>query len=156
MNLSRLLTALFNVAAPLAILSIAANAFGAEAESYSKLDPCSLVARAEVENMVGELKEAPKPDTGLQQEKECNYTNKEGAWLKASIYSSQRWGMQKGIVSEMNPTPIEGVGDEAFGVKRGSSYEVYVLKGKLILEVSSSAGADVARQFAAAAAKQLP
>jgi hypothetical protein len=156
MNLSRLLTALFLVAAPLAILSIAVNAFAAEAEGYSKLDPCSLVARAEVEKILGELKGAPKANTGIQQEKECDYTTMTGAWLKVRLYSSERWGMQKGIVSEMNPTTLEGLGDEAFSVKQGTSHEIYVRKGALILEVTSTLGPELTKKFAEAAAKQLP
>lgn len=119
-------------------------------------DPCALVPKAEAEKLIGELKTPPKPDTGLQKEKECNYENMAGAWLKVRVYSSERWGMQKGIVSEMNPADITGLGEEAFSVKRGSSIEVYVRKGALILEVSSTVGLDKTRKFAEAAIKQLP
>jgi hypothetical protein len=119
-------------------------------------DPCTLVPKAEVEKIIGELKTSPKPDTGLQKEKECNYENMAGAWLKVRLYSSERWGMQKGIVSEMNPTDIAGLGEEAFSVKRGSSIEVYVRKGALILEVSSTVGLEKTRKFAETAIKQLP
>jgi hypothetical protein len=119
-------------------------------------DPCALVPRIEVEKIIGQLKTAPKADTGLQKEKECNYENSEGAWLKVSIYSSERWGLQKGIVSEMNPTDITGLGEEAFSVKRGTSMEIYVRKGALILEVSSTVGLEQTRKFAEAAIKQMP
>lgn len=120
------------------------------------LDPCALVPKAEVAKLIGELKEEPKLDTGIQKEKECHFTNMEGAWLKVSLYSSERWGMQKGIVSEMNPTELPGLGEEAFALKRGTTYEVYVRKGKLILEVSTTVNPDAARKFAETAAKQLP
>lgn len=119
-------------------------------------DPCALVSKAEVEKIIGELKEAPKADTGLQKEKVCDYTTMTGAWLKVSLYSSERWGMQKGIVSEMNPTPLAALGEEAFTVKRGTTNEVYVRKGKLILEVSSTVGAELTKKFAESAVKQLP
>jgi hypothetical protein len=119
-------------------------------------DPCALVPKAEVEKIIGQLKTAPKADTGLQKEKECNYENMEGAWLKVSLYSSERWGLQKGIVSEMNPIDITGLGEEAFSVKRGASMEIYVRKGALILEVSSTVGLDRTKKFAEAAIKQLP
>jgi hypothetical protein len=119
-------------------------------------DPCAVVTKAEVEKMIGELKEAPKPDTGLQKEKTCDYTTMSGSWLKVSLYTSERWGLQKGIVSEMNPTEITGLGEEAFSVKRGSTCEIYVRKGKLILEVSSTVGLESTRKFADAAIKQLP
>jgi len=112
--------------------------------------------KVEVEKIIGELKEAPKPDTGLQKEKTCDYTTMSGSWLKVSLYTSERWGLQKGIVSEMNPTDIPGLGEEAFSVKRGSTCEIYVRKGKLILEVSSTVGLDPTRKFAEAAIKQLP
>jgi len=119
-------------------------------------DPCALVPKAEVEKIIGELKTPPKPDTGLQKEKECNYDNMEGAWLKVSVYSSERWGMQKGIVSEMSPAAITGLGEEAFSVKRGTTSEIYVRKGGLILQVSSTVGLEKTRKFAEAAIKQMP
>jgi hypothetical protein len=114
------------------------------------------VPKAEIEKIIGELKDAPKADTGLQKEKTCDYTTMRGSWLKVSLYPSERWGMQKGIVSEMNPTDVTGLGEEAFSVKRGSTCEIYVRKGKLILEVSSTVGLDLTRKFAEAAIKQLP
>jgi hypothetical protein len=155
MNLSRLSAALLLVAAPLANLSTSDNSFAAETESNSKLDPCALVARAEVEKILGDLKEAPKPDTGIQQEKECDYTTTAGAWLKVRLYSSARWGMQKGIVSEMNPITLSGLGEEAFEVKRGTTDEIYVRNAAVILEVSSTAGPAATKQFAEIAVKQL-
>jgi len=120
------------------------------------VDACALVTKAEAEKILGELREAPKPETGIQQEKECNYTNKDGAWLKVSVYSSERWGMQKGIVSEMNPTALPGLGEEAFTVKRGTTHEIYIRQGKLILEISSTVGLEVTKTFAETAVKQLP
>ena len=106
--------------------------------------------------LLGELKEGPKPDTGIQKEKECHYSNVEGAWLKVSLYSSDRWGMQKGTVSEMNPADLPGFGEEAFAVKRGTTYEVYLRKGKWMLEVSTTAAPEAAKKFAETAAKQMP
>jgi hypothetical protein len=144
------------LAAALAILPPASYASAAGTESYSKLDPCALIAPAHVEKILGELKGAPKANTGIQQEKECDYTTMTGAWLKVRLYSSERWGMQKGIVSEMNPTTLEGLGDEAFSVKQGTSHEIYVRKGALILEVTSTLGPELTKKFAEAAAKQLP
>jgi hypothetical protein len=138
-----------------AAVGLSGHALTAEADTPATLDPCALVAKVEVEKIIGELREAPKPDRGLQQEKECNYTNNDGAWLKVSIYSSQRWGMQKGIVSEMNPAPFSGLGEEAFTVKRGTTCEVYVRQGKWILEVSSTVGAERTQQFAQIAATRL-
>jgi hypothetical protein len=146
MNIFRLLT----VAAVIVGLVVAGSA------SATEIDPCALIGKDEVARIIGELKEAPKPDTGLQKEKECNYTTGAGAWLKVSLYSSARWGMQKGIVGEMNPTDLPGLGEEAFAVKRGATYEIYVRKGDLILEVSSTVGMEPTKKFAEAATKHLP
>jgi hypothetical protein len=124
-------------------------------ETEPQQDPCALIGKEEVAKIIGELKEAPKPATGLQKEKECNYTTMSGSWLKVSLYSATRWGLQKGIVSEMNPTDLPGLGEEAFGVKRGTSYEVYVRKGKWILEVSSTVGAEPTKKFAQTAVERM-
>jgi hypothetical protein len=156
MSISRLPAVLLLSVAQLATCPLFPKAGAAEKETYSKFDPCVLVPRAEAEKILGELKEAPKSDTGIQQEKECDYTTTAGAWLKARLYSSERWGMQKGTVSEMNPTDLPGLGEEAFAVKRGTTYEIYVRKGVLILEVSSTVGADSTTEFAERAVKQLP
>ena len=146
MNIFRVIT----VAAAMAVLVFAGDAIAAEN------DPCALIGKDEVAKIIGELKEAPKPETGLQKEKECNYTTATGAWLKVSLYPATRWGMQKGIVSEMNPTNLPGLGEEAFAVKRGTTYEIYVRKGELILEVSSTVGAEPTLKVAERAATQLP
>lgn len=89
---------------------------GALEAAGAEPDPCALVPKAEAEKILGELKDAPKADTGLQKEKTCDYTTMSGSWLKVSLYTSDRWGMQKGIVIEMNPTDIAGLGEEAFSV----------------------------------------
>ena len=123
--------------------------------AVAEIDACALVSKAEAAKLLGELREEPKPETGIQKEKQCNYTTAAGAWLKVSIYSSDRWGMQKGIVSEMNPTELPGVGEEAFVVKRGTTYEIYVRKGKWILEVSSTVGPEPTKQFAQTAAERM-
>jgi hypothetical protein len=147
----------FSLPARLAtIVAALASLILAGAASAAGTDPCALIAKEEVAKIIGELKEAPKPDTGLQKEKECHYTTGTGAWLKVSLYSATRWGMQKGIVSEMNPTDLPGLGEEAFAVKRGTTYEIYVRKGELILEVSSTVGANPTLKFAQQAATQLP
>jgi hypothetical protein len=155
MNIPSLPALLFLSTAALATVSLSSNAGGAETEYTSKLDPCALIPMEEVAKMIGELSEAPKGDAG-QRERDCHYTNTAGAWLKVSLYSSARWGMQKGIVSEMNPTDLPGLGEEAFEVMRGTTYEIYVRKGDSILEVSSTVGAEATKKFAERAVKQLP
>ena len=103
-------------------------------------DACSLVARSDVESIFGELKGPPKSGTGLRNEKECRYQNLDGKWLETSVFSADRWDLEKGIVSEMHPAPLPNLGDEAFSVKQGTDSVVYVRKGASILEVSCSCG----------------
>jgi hypothetical protein len=139
----------------LAVVSFSSNAGGAETEYTSKLDPCTLISKEEAAKIIGELPEAPKADAGPR-ERDCHYTNAAGAWLKVSLYSSARWGMQKGIVSELNPTDLPGLGEEAFAVRRGTTYEIWIRKGNCILEISSTVGAQATERFAERAAQQLP
>lgn len=125
------------------------------ARKAEDVDACALVTRAEAAAALGGLRGEPRPDVGIQKEKECHYVSASGARLSLSVYTAERWGMQKGIVSEMNPEDVAGLGDEAFAVKRGSDTEVYVRKGKLILEVRGSAGMAASRAMAEKAAGRL-
>jgi hypothetical protein len=109
-------------------------------QSEAAADACALLSRADVEPIFGSLKNDPKSDTGLRHEKECRYQNVDGQWLKVSLYGADRWGLEKGIVSEMHPAPISSLGDEAFSVKQGTDSVVYVRKGDGVLEVSCSCG----------------
>ena len=83
-------------------------------------DPCALLTSAQLESIFGKLKSPPKPEVGVQKEKECRYENQDGNFLVLRIYSSERWGMQKGINSENSPTNLPGLGEEAFMVKKGT------------------------------------
>src|SRR6185436_15486476 len=93
------------------------------------VDACALVTADEVKAILGALREPPRADTGIQKEKECRYLDGDGQNVTLSVYTAERWGLQKGIVSEMDPKDEPGMGDEAFSVRRGSSTEVYVRKG---------------------------
>src|SRR4051812_43451800 len=74
-------------------------------------DPCSLLTSAQLEATFGKLKGTPKPDVGLQKEKECHYQNEEGNSLVLRIYSADRWGLAKGINSENNPVSLPNLGE---------------------------------------------
>jgi len=119
-------------------------------------DPCSLLTTSQFESTFGKLKGAPKPDLGLQKEKECHYENEDGNFLVLRIYSADRWGMQKGINSESNPTVLTGLGEEAFMVKKGTNKEIYIRKGAWILEIDSSADSEKIKSLASLAAARLP
>jgi len=128
----------------------------AEPESRTpRIEVCSLLSRSEVESIFGTLKTDPKSETGLRGEKECRYQNADGQWLKASLYGADRWELEKGIVSELHPASIAGLGDEAFWVKQGTDRVVYVRKGGGILEVSCSCGLQKAQAIATRAVTKI-
>ena len=129
----------------------AASLFAAEPP-----DPCALLTSAQLESTFGKLKSPPKPDVGVQKEKECHYENADGNSLVLRIYSADRWGMQKGINSENNPTALPSLGSESFLVKKGTDKEIYIRKGDLILEIDGSADSEKLRSLASLAAARLP
>ncbi len=119
-------------------------------------DPCMLVTLSQLESTFGKLKGAPKPHVGVQKEKECHYQNEDGNSLVLRIYSVDRWGMQKGINSENNPTALPGLGSEAFMVKKGTDKEIYIRKGDWILEIDGSADSEKLKSLASLGAARLP
>ena len=119
-------------------------------------DPCALVTPDQLASAFGRLKGAPKPDVGIQEEKECHYENSDGNSLVIRIYSAERWGMQKGINSESNPTSLPDLGEEAFMVKKGTDKEIYIRKGNWILEIDGSADSEKLKAVAALAVIHLP
>jgi ribosomal protein L16/L10AE len=48
------------------------------------------------------------------------------------------------------------LGEEAFTDKRGTDAEIYIRKGKSMLEIRTSAGSEVARKAAEIATAKLP
>ena len=119
-------------------------------------DPCSLLSPAQLETTFGKLKGPAKPDVGIQKEKECHYQNEEGNSLVLRIYSSERWGLAKGINSESNPVALPNLGEEAFLVKKGTDKEIYIRKKAWILEIDGSADSEKLKTLAALAAARLP
>jgi hypothetical protein len=112
-----------------------------------------MISSEDLAKSFGEIKEGPKPKEGLMKEKQCEWTNMSGAWLSIAVYDSEKWDLKKGSAND--PTEIKGLGDEAFSDKRGTDAELYIRKGKLILEVRTSSGAQNARQAADLALKKL-
>ena len=112
-------------------------------------DPCLLIDSTTLATMFGELKEGPLPSTGLREERQCNYTNMNGSWLKLSLSSGmERWEWEKGITNAQNPKTLQSLGDEAFAIKRGTDSVVYVRRGSSILELSCSCSSDEAERIA--------
>jgi hypothetical protein len=132
------------------ISSLSIFAFAETAE----IDPCALIAKDDVAKILGEIKEGPKAKEGMMKEKECEWTSMSGSWLTLGVGSSDKWGMKK--MGANNPTEVKGLGEEAFSDKRGTDAELHVRKGKLMLEVRTSSGAEAARKAAEIAVKKLP
>jgi hypothetical protein len=140
---------------PLLLLTLSLLAPEEKQRKPADVDACALVSAEEVAAVLGALREPAKAETGLQKEKECHYLDHDGQNVTLSVYAASRFGLQKGIVSEMDPHDEPGLGDEAFSVKRGTTTEVYVKKGELMLEVRGTAGMAVSRAMAGKAAKRL-
>jgi hypothetical protein len=132
------------------IFSISLLAFA----ETTDLDPCTLIAKDEMAKILGEIKEGPKAREGLMKEKGCEWTSMSGSWLTLGVGSSDGWGMKK--MAANNPAEVKALGEEAFSDKRGTDAELLVRKGKLMLEVRTSSGADAARKVAEIAVKKLP
>jgi hypothetical protein len=119
-----------------------------------ELNPCTLLPKEELAQIIGEIKEGPTPKEGLMKEKECRWTNMSGSWLSIAVYSQDKWGLKKGGAND--PKYVTGLGEEAFTDKRGTDAEIYVRKGKWILEVRTSSGSPNARKVAESALAKLP
>ena len=124
----------------LAIVTLAVITLACTRTSAAPVSSCSLLSKADVASLIGELKEEPKPDTGLRGEKDCRYFSLEGHWLKTSFYTADRWELEKGITSEQHQTPLPNLGDEAFSAKPGRDSIVYVRVRDVMLEISCSCG----------------
>ena len=122
--------------------------------AQTDLDPCRLIDQTALAKIFGEIKEGPKPKEGLMKEKLCEWTNMSGSWITVGVYSAEQWGMKK--MSGNNPAEAKGLGEEAFTDKRGTDSEIYVRKGKSMLEVRTSGGSEVARKVAEAALTKIP
>jgi hypothetical protein len=127
-----------------------------EAPSASSVDPCSLVSAQDMAVMFGELKEGPMTSTGLRNERQCNFTNMAGSWIKLSVYAgTERWESDKNMTNALSPRNVGGLGDEAFAIRRGTDAVVYVRKRESILELSCSCPAETAESIARVATTKL-
>lgn len=118
------------------------------------VDPCTLIDKGALAKIFGEIKEGPKAKEGLMKEKQCEWTNMSGSWVTVSVYGADQWGMKK--MSGNNPADVKGLGEEAFTDKRGTDSEIYIRKGKSMLEVRTSGGSEVARKVAETALTKIP
>jgi hypothetical protein len=120
----------------------------------TELNPCEMIPKEEMAKIIGEIKEGPKAKEGLMKEKQCEWTNMSGSWLSLGISSADKWGLKKG--SANNPADLKGFGEEAFTDKRGTDAELYVRKGKWMLEVRTSSGSANAQKVAQYVLAKMP
>ena len=136
-------------------IGIAALVFvGRLCVAESDLNPCEMIPKEEMAKIIGEIKEGPKAKEGLMKEKACEWTNMSGSWLSVGISSAENWDIKKG--SANNPTDLKGFGEEAFTDKRGTDAELYVRKGKWMLEVRTSSGSANAQKVAQYVLGRIP
>ena len=126
------------------------------ATAAATADPCSLVPLQDMAVMFGAIKDGPLPSSGLREERQCNYTNETGSWIKLSLArGADRWEWERGVTGAQSPRDVGGLGDEAFAIRRGTDAVVYVRKGESILELSCSCPADTAEAIARVATTRL-
>ena len=138
-----------------AVTRPAASAASMPESHVPDVDPCSLLTRAEVEAVFGELKGAPREDRGLRNERECRFSNTNGQWLDLSLYGTDRWELEKGTVSEQHPASIPNLGDEAFSVRQGTEKDLYIRTRGAVLQTSGSCSLEIITTLAAKAAARL-
>jgi hypothetical protein len=138
-----------------AVATRASMAVAAPVRQPPGVDPCSLLSRAEVEAVFGELKEAPRGDRGLRNERECRFSNTKGQWIEISLYGTDRWELEKGTVSEQHPATIPNLGDEAFSVRQGTETDVFIRSRGAVLQTSGSCSLETITALAAKAAARL-
>lgn len=133
-----------------------AHAAHAASATATATDPCALVSSRDMAVMFGELKEGPLTSSGLRGERQCNFTNIAGSWIKLSLASGRdRWESEQAMANAQSPRGVGGLGDEAFAIRRGTDSLVFVRKGDSILELSCSCPADTAEAIARVATTKL-
>ena len=118
------------------------------AADTSKIDPCALVNRAEAAQVLGEIKGEAETRTGLHNEKRCSYSNMNGSEVSFGVYGADFWESTRTASEGLDNEELRGLGEEAFSVRRGTTVQLYVRKGDVILDVNSTAGKEAARRMA--------
>jgi len=118
-------------------------------------DPCKLVTAAELQQIAGPLKGAPKP--GASGEVACEYTPaKAPAWIRISLHDGEL-GYWKTRNGGKNPVSLPEFGTNAFvNPDFEGSTDLYAKKGDLVLSVSMPKGPTAVDMVKAIARKALP
>lgn len=121
----------------LAVLLLAATGPSRSGAAAPDVDPCSLVTKAELEQVLGKLKSGPKPGLSVgAEDKVCEYVGDEGRTASITLHPGEKWEFAKAIFP--NKTTVSGFGDEAFARRDSSGVDLYVKKGDTILVVRVS------------------
>ncbi len=118
-------------------------------------DPCKLITAAELQQIVGPLKGAPKP--GGPGEVACEYTPvKAPAWIRVSLADGELnyWKSRNG---GKNPVSLPEFGSGAFvNPDFEGSADLYAKKGSLILRITLPKGPTAVDTAKTIAKKALP
>ena len=120
-------------------------------------DPCKLVTVAEMQQIVGPLRGAPRATDPKSGEITCTYTPAQGpSFVDVSLHDGDlaAWRKQNGGKS---PVPLPEFGSEAFVNPNFRDFaDLYAKKGALILRVSLPTGPQSVEAVKAIARKALP
>ena len=104
-------------------------------------DPCKLVTTAEIEQIVGRLKSAPKAGDIAAGDVSCEYAPVKGpSWINIRLHDGDlsAWRQRNG---GKNPVSLPEFGKDAFmNPDFEGSADLYARKGSLILRVSMPTG----------------
>jgi hypothetical protein len=107
----------------------------AHAQAEITTDPCTLVATAEVEAVVGKLKGSPRSSQNGRA-RVCDYEAANGTdYLSVWLYPSS--DLDRFRKDALNPTTVTGIGEDAF-VAHNTRFEIVQLlakKGRALLQV---------------------
>jgi hypothetical protein len=120
-------------------------------------DTCKLITAAELEQIAGPLKGAPKPGDAASGDVSCEYKPaKTAAWISIRLHDGELsyWKSRNG---GKNPIALPEFGKDAFvNPDFEGSADLYAKKGNLILRISMPKGPTAVDMVKAIAKKALP
>ncbi len=110
----------------------------AEGIDLAAINVCELLPVAEIEAVVGALRDAPKETISLDREKGCQYIeDANGQFFEITLYPLDHWGLVKYTLNEA--APLEGVGDGAYtGAYSDAAVVEVLVKDRAVIGVRAS------------------